>query len=182
MVGAMQITGYRNSENQAAQTMGKGARQISTGMAQSVEIDNYMTLYDANKRKGQARIQGLPISVARPIPGMTLRGSMGMDGTVHSRRWPQMPVGSAAWADHWTDWRGVLAFAPSAAIDDWNSIEYEVDRSGRSPYKRLDTDEFPIASARSQSGNAFGMAAGAVVFCVAVVPLLATVLISGSAA
>ena len=140
--------------------------------------------------------------MARPIPGVTWRSSVG--GTVHSTRWAtpsraqargaQVVAADTRWNGRmgWSTGRiggGALAFAPSAAIDAWNSIEYEVDRSGRRHYKRFDTEKFLIDSARSQSGNAVGMAAGAalgvgaaVVFGVAGAPLLAVVLIGGLAA
>ena len=44
VVGAMQITSYLSSEHQAARAMERWARQISTGVAQSVKINDYMTL------------------------------------------------------------------------------------------------------------------------------------------
>jgi hypothetical protein len=70
---------------------------------------------------------------------------------------------------------GVLTFAPSAALDVYNSIER--DMSGDMRFNR---QKFMIASAKSQSGNLLGMAgaalaiAGAGVFATAVVGVTLT--------
>jgi hypothetical protein len=72
---------------------------------------------------------------------------------------------------------GVLTFAPSAALDVYNSIER--DMSGDMRFNR---QKFVIASAKSQSGNLLGLVGEAVAgVVVAAAPVILVTLIGGVA-
>jgi hypothetical protein len=173
---ALKQAGNAHLEKSTADALREAARRIETGAARSIKINEYMTLYNANKPgKGRPRprirIRGMPIQVVTPAlsPGMrTAASGVGVNAAMRSTEMLKAQrLGGLAASSHWTSKAaflngkvggGVLTFAPSAAIDIYNSIER--DMSGDMRFNR---QKFVIASAKSQSGNLLGMAGGAVV-------------------
>jgi hypothetical protein len=98
----------------------------------------------------QWRVNGAATSSTLKVRGMTsqqLRQSailVGQERLPASMRWAGTKVGG-----------GVLAFAPSAALDLYQSVE--VDAFGR---RQVNWTQFGVASAKSQSGNALGFFTG----------------------
>lgn len=150
------------------------ARTIESGAAKTVKINPYMTLYNANKSgKGRPRprlrITGMPMQVVTPALGPGARlgafgasGAMRMTDTLKAQK-----LGALASDAHWTGKAaflngkiggGILTFAPSAALDVYNSIEWDLGGDWR-----FNRQTFVIASAKSQSGNLMGLVGGAVV-------------------
>lgn len=159
-----------------ADALRAAALQVESGAVQSVKINGYMTLYNANKSgKGRprprVRIRGLPMQVITPALSQGMRAAaMGMGASAVMRSTEMVKVqrlaGLAA-SSHWTGQAaflngkmggGVLTFAPSAALDAYQSIER--DMAGDLRFNR---QKFMIASAKSQSGNLLGLAGGSLV-------------------
>jgi hypothetical protein len=165
-----------------------------------------MTLYNANKSgKGpprpRLRIQGLPMQVITPALGPGARMAA-QHGSTSARALAlggkeTQHLGKFAASQHWSSagsllngkmGTGVLTFAPSAALDAYNS--FEQDLRGDS---RFNWQKFGVASAKSQSGNLLGLAGGAGAGVIAVkglalagiafagAPLILVVLASGVA-
>jgi hypothetical protein len=192
--GTAQVALQRTTQLQTMASLKAGAQRVASGGARTVVINEHMELYNANHGKGRPRvrlrIRGLKIAVLEPIaPEEAWRA--GAKGAVQSMRWAQ-PVGAEmraagmiagntkwgsslgklAWAT--TKWGGgVLAFAPSLALDTYNSVQTQVDASGQRHVK-FDSHGFAVRSATSQSGNALGFAAGVGVGILAGAALAAT--------
>ncbi|MCW7540922.1 hypothetical protein OOT46_24170 [Aquabacterium sp. A7-Y] len=183
-LGAAQTAAYLGMQGQTASRLAAGAQQIASGAARTIRINSFIELYNANQGKGRPRlrlrIRGLPVTVATPIAGFASWRS-NAKGTVHSTRWAnptgqQMrSAGVVAAETRWTrsmGWAtgkvgtGLVTFAPTAALDAWNSVEFDIDAAGQRRFRSFDTHKFLISSARNQSGNAAGLAAS-----VASVPL-----------
>jgi hypothetical protein len=132
-----------------------------------------MVLYNANKSgKGPARprlrIQGLPLQVITPALGPGARMAA-QHGSTSARALAlggkeTQHLGKFAASQHWSSagsllngkmGTGILTFAPSAALDVYNS--FEQDLRGDS---RFNWQKFGVASAKSQSGNLLGLAGG----------------------
>ena len=134
-----------------------------------------MTLYNANKSgKGsprpRLRIQGLPMQVITPAlaPGARMAAQYGSTSarTLTLGGKETQHLGKFAASQHWSSagallngkmGTGVLTFAPSAALDVYNS--FEQDLRGDS---RFNWQKFGVASAKSQSANLLGLAAGTI--------------------
>ncbi len=159
--------------------MQAGLAAINAGGAQRVRLSPHMELYNAAERgqrpRVRLRIRGLPIQVInRAIPGTggpatqwrangsgtsaTLRGS---SMSAQQMRNAAVMAGEQrlpAWL-RWTQGRtgsGVLAFAPTAALDLVGSIDVDQASGQRSFNGR----RFLVQSAGSQSGNLAGFAGG----------------------
>jgi hypothetical protein len=156
-------------------------RAMKPGASSSVKINQYMTLHNGNKTvKGRPRprlrISGLPMQVITPALGEGARmaaqyGSASAralgTGALEAKR-----LGKFAAGQHWSKvassmnghWGGgLLAFAPSAAIDAYKNVS----RDMQGDFK-FNSNQFWIDSAKSQSGNAAGFATGLAVELVAV--------------
>ncbi len=155
--------------------------RIAAGTLRSARINAHMTLYNANQGKGRPRVRvrvtNLPVKVMTPIGLANGAWRTNRAGTTHSAAWrdpsPATVNRAAAVASEmswnarmgWLTGRtgtGIITFAPTAAIDAWNSAEWDVDTAGRRHYQRMDWDEFAVRSARNQSGNVVGVVAGTV--------------------
>ncbi|OWQ45473.1 hypothetical protein CDL60_19730 [Roseateles noduli] len=175
-LAATQAVAYGGVQGQTAVRLNAAASQIASGAAKSVRINDFMDLYNANQGKGRPRlrlrIRNLPVTVAAPIAGASWRTNA--KGTTHSTRWASpsaaqvkgagVAAAETKWARSmgWSSGKvgtGLITFAPTAALDAWSSIEFDVDASGRRQLRSFDTNKFLVTSARNQSGNAVGLAA-----------------------
>lgn len=172
-LNAVKQAGNASIQKITSEALRAAARRIEAGAARSIKINEYMTLYNANKTgKGRPRprirISGLPMQIVTPAldQGMrTAASGVGHNAAMRStERLKAQRLGTLAASRHWTSHAaflngrvggGVLTFAPSAALDIYNSIER--DMSGNTRFNR---QRFLIASAKSQSGNLLGMAGG----------------------
>ena len=157
-------------------TVGKladGAEKVAAG-AKRVVINEFMELYNANTGKGRPRIRlrirGMKISVLEPIAAEDAWRA-GQKGAVMSAKWAGVEARAAAvgnlaakarWGGSlgklaWTTTKvggGVLAFAPSAAIDAYKDLHFAVDAHGRRQLTGM--HHFLVDEATNQSGNAVG--------------------------
>lgn len=175
-LAAAQTANFLGAQSQTASRLNSAAQQISSGAARTIRINQFMDLYNANQGKGaprlRLRIRNLPVTVASPIPTADWRTNA--KGNTHSTRWAKPTPGQVAgagivaaesrWAQRmgWASGKmgtGVITFAPTAALDAWSSIEFDLDASGQRHIRSFDTKKFLVTSARNQSGNALGLAA-----------------------
>ena len=166
-------------EKHVARKLQEGLKSIREGRAQRVPLSPHMELYNSAQGRQaprvRLRIRGVPLQIIRraipaiggpvtqwrvngPGTAATLKGSTMtaqqirnaavMAGEQHLPgllRWTQGRVGT-----------GVLAFAPSAALDLYNAID--TDLAGRPV--NFNGRRFLVDSARSQSGNLVGLGGG----------------------
>jgi hypothetical protein len=175
---AANANALRKAVNASVGTRTTGAvlaamRTIESGATGNIRINQYMTLYNANNKAKRGpiprmRVVGLPTQVVMPALGLGAqewRGGIraGMAGQEGALRATQ--AGKLTSNAHWSSggrflnsgWGGgVLTFAPSAAIDLYNSVDR--DMSGN---RTMNWKKFAIASVKSQSGNLLGVGAGA---------------------
>jgi hypothetical protein len=175
-LAAAQTAAMMGMQGQTAARLNEASRQIATGASRTVRINQFMDLYNANQGKGaprlRLRIRNLPVTVAAPIPGAQWRTNG--KGTAHSTRWTTPTAnqvrgaGTVAAENRWArsmGWSsgklgtGLITFAPTAALDAWSSIEFDMNAAGKRHIRSFDTNKFLITSARNQSGNAVGLAA-----------------------
>lgn len=175
-LNALKQAGNGGIQKSTTEALQAAARRIEAGAARSIKINEYMTLYNANKTgKGRPRprirISNMPMQFVTPAldRGMRMAASgIGHNAAMRSTEMLKAQrLGTLAASRHWTSHAaflngrvggGVLTFAPSAALDIYNSIES--DMSGNTRFNR---QRFLIASAKSQSGNLLGMVGGAIV-------------------
>ena len=160
-------------QGKAAAALKAGAQKIAAGAASRIKINQYMTLYNANRGKGaprpRIRIQGLPLQVISPALGQGARlAAMGGSASMRSGAITAQNLqrqGKLATTHHWSGpgsrfnariGTGILTFAPSAAIDIYNSFEQDLRGDSRFNWQKL-----AVASAKSQSGNLAGLIGGA---------------------
>jgi len=176
-----------------------GLKAIEKGGAATVQINQYTTLYNANKSgKGaprpRIRFRGLPVQTVTEALGAEARAvayganaAMRTQQALRAAQIGQMAAslnasGKPAYWGKLSRGGGVLTFAPSAAIDLNNNISRDlqgnVNFNGRG---------FVKDSVKSQSGNILGAlaTAGVTVFAGGVVlagaPLIITALLAGVA-
>ncbi len=167
------------AERDIATRLREGIEALRSGHAQRVRLSPTLELYNTASRRRQPvvrlRVRGLPITVVqqsvpaiggaqnqwRPNPSQNA-------STLPTRNMTAQQMRNAAVlaADHgqpgWLRWSqgrvggGVLAFAPSAALDLYNATEVDL----RSREFSFNGRQFLVDSARSQSGNAVGFAGG----------------------
>lgn len=177
IAGALQGLGERSGRALLAQ----GTQDILAGRRQSVRLSPNIELYNAaNPRQRpriRLRVRGLPLTrVQAMVPttggpashwrvgGSGAVGSLRVQGmTAHQMHNTAVMVGENRLPGilRWTSGKvggGVLAFAPSAALDAYNAIE--TDAQGN---RSFNSRQFAVDSAKSQSGNAVGFIAGAAV-------------------
>jgi len=174
--GALRQAAHARIEKATAEALRAAVIQVESGTVLSVKINEYMTLYNANKSgqgrpRPRIRIRGLPIQVITPALGQSMRtAAMGMGANAVLRSTDMLKVqrlaGLAA-NSHWTGQAafltgkmggGVLTFAPSAALDVYHSLERDLAGD-----LRFNRQKFVMASAKSQSGNLLGLAGGSLV-------------------
>ena len=184
-LAAAQTATMMGMQGQTAARLSTAAQQVASGASRTVRINQFMDLYNANQGKGlprlRLRIRNLPLTVAAPIPGAQWRTNA--KGTTHSTRWAAPTAsqvkgaGAVAAESRWArsmGWStgklgtGLITFAPTAALDAWSSIEFDLDANGKRHIRSFDTNKFLVASARNQSGNALGLAASVAAVPVAV--------------
>ena len=195
---AAQAASFARSQVQAsAGVMDRALQAVRSGAAKVVKINEFIEIYNANSGKGRPRprlrIRGMPMKVVQAATaGTGMAGAWrAQSGGRASAPWKQpnaaaarslrVAAADARWGGGRWGWTsrmpgaGILTFAPSAAIDAANSIQYSVDAQGRKHMSGFDTDKFIVASAKSQSGNALGMLAGmgAAAGAVLILPALA---------
>lgn len=190
-INALKQAGNALYQKSTIDALQAAARRIESGAAISIKINEYMTLYNANRSgrgrpRPRVRISGMPMRVITPALGQGMRAAasganaaMKATDLLAARR-----LGNMAAASHWTSKAaflngkiggGILTFAPSAALDIYSSVER--DMAGDMRFNR---NKFLIASAKSQSGNLLGMAGGALaaagagVFAIAIVGVTLT--------
>lgn len=151
----------------------EGAEKVAAG-AKRVVINEFMELYNANTGKGRPRIRlrirGMKVTMLEPIAAEDAWRA-GQKGAVMSARWAGIEARAAAvggvaararWGAGlgklaWTTTKvggGVLAFAPTAAIDAYKDLHYSVDSHGRRQLTGV--HNFLVHEAANQSGNAVG--------------------------
>lgn len=175
-----------------------GAQKILSGQSNSVRINPYVTLYNANtsgkgRPRPKIRITNMPIETVQPA-------LLGQNGRINART--QVASASVKNANvkglapkvsplsrmHIRGGMGpaVLTFAPSLVLDTVDSIQR--DTNGK---LKFDARRFAISSARSQSGNLAGaiastITAGGIAMvsaaAAATAPAIIVVLIAGLAA
>jgi len=175
------------AERDLATRLREGIQAILSGTTNRVRLSPTMELYStaAARRRPvvRLRVRGLPITVVRQ--SVPTRGGVQNQwrpnpsqnaSTLPTRNMTaqQMRNTAVLAADHsqpswlrWTQGRvggGVLAFAPSAALDLYNATEVDL---GTREFN-FNGKQFWVASARSQTGNAMGFAAGALAVTAAV--------------
>lgn len=156
----------------------RGVAAILSRQAQRVVLAPGVELYNAAQHRQpprvRLRVRNLPIADIRamvpatggPVTQWRMNGaatvsSLKVQGmTSQQLRQTAVLVGQERMpaALRWTGGKvggGVLAFAPSAALDLYQSVE--VDAFGR---RQVNWQQFGIASAKSQSGNAAGFFTG----------------------
>ena len=79
-----------------------------------------------------------------------------------------MAAADARWARYagWATGKagaGVLTFAPTLALDTYNSVQFELDATGNWRAAGFGSHKFLVDSAKSQSGNALGLGASVAV-------------------
>lgn len=174
------------AERDLATGLREGIEAIRSGQAQRVRLSPLMELYNTASARRQPvvrlRVRGLPITVVQQsIPAASGPQSQWRPNpsqnasTLPARNMTAQQIRNAAVlaADHgqpgwlrWTQGRvggGVLAFAPSAALDIYNATEVDLHAREFSFNGR----QFLVDSARSQSGNLAGFAGGAMAVVVA---------------
>jgi hypothetical protein len=143
-----------------------------------ITLESFKIGKGGDLRKGAAikvRIKGLPMTVMHALPAPVVMKAGGQFGSM--RVSPANPRAMVSAGDAITNTRrqsstflrmagakgmpGILAFGPSAVIDLANSVEKSGDTS------TVNWRGFAVRSASSQSGNAAGFAAGAIVTGVA---------------
>jgi hypothetical protein len=168
------------NERDVARLLQEGLKSIREGRAQRVRLSAHMELYNSAQGRQaprvRLRVRGLPLQViSRAIPasgGPVTQWRMNGPQTAATLKGPSMTAqqmrNTAVMAGEqrlpgmlrWTQGRvgtGVLAFAPSAALDLYNATEVDLGSRQFSFNGR----QFLTDSARSQSGNAVGLAGGA---------------------
>lgn len=173
------------AERDLATRLREGIQAILGGTTTRVRLSPTMELYStaAARRRPvvRLRVRGLPIAVVRQsIPALggvqnQWRPNPSQNASTlptRSMTAQQMRNAAVLAADHgqpswlrWTQGRvggGVLAFAPSAALDLYNATEVDL----RSREFSFNGRQFMVDSARSQSGNAVGFAGGLVAVAV----------------
>lgn len=169
-----------------------GFKSLTSGTASSViRLGPHITIEPRNIGKGgdlrkgarmMVRIRGLPMTVVHSLPAPIISKAGGEFGAIRvgARDLARMELAGAAIADarfqsvsalRGASTRfggGVLAFGPSAVIDMYNSARYENGALS------VDWRGFAMKSARSQSGNLIGAAAGSGVAGIAVAFALIT--------
>lgn len=168
------------NEADVARRLREGIAAIRAGRVQRVTLSPHMELYNSAQGRQaprvRLRIRGLPLQViSRAIPGTggpVTQWRLNGPGTAATLKGGTMTAqqmrNAAVMAGEqrlptmlrWTQGRlgtGVLAFAPSAALDLYNATE--VDLAGRDI--NFNGRQFLVDSARSQSGNALGVLGGA---------------------
>ena len=177
-LGAAQAVAYAGVQGQTAARLQAAAAKVASGASRVVRINEFMDLYNANMGKGRPRlrlrIRNLPLTVASPIPGAWRTNG---PGTAHSTKWAQpngqqvkaagVVAAESRWARSmaWSGGKvgtGLITFAPTAALDAWSSIEFDLDAAGRRRIRSFDTNKFLVTSARNQSGNVAGLAASVI--------------------
>jgi hypothetical protein len=171
-LNAIKLAGNAAVQTGTTEALQAAARKIESGASRSIKINEYMTLYNANKSgKGRprprVRISGMPMRVISPALNQGMRAAAsGANAAMKSADLlAARKMGNLASANHWTSKAaffngkiggGILTFAPSAALDIYSSIER--DMAGDLRFNR---NKFLIASAKSQSGNLLGLVGGA---------------------
>jgi len=175
------------AERDLATRLREGIQAILSGTTNRVRLSPTMELYNTaaarHPPRVRLRVRGLPITVVRlSVPA--LGGAQNQWRPNPSRNASTLPTGkmtaqqlrnaAVMAADHgqpsllrWTQGRvggGVLAFAPSAALDLYNATEVDL---GTREFN-VNGRQFLVASARSQSGNAVGFGFGALAVTAAV--------------
>jgi len=155
-----------------------GFRTLLAGDTTHIKLNQYVSIQskkiarDGTLRRGaaiHARVQGMPTRVIQRIDNVFQPKQSGTVGAVRvsARNMAQLERASIAVADariHTSQWLrragagggAVLAFGPSAAFDFYDAY---TGNSGTGNVAR----DFAVRSARSQSGNLVGYAAGAIV-------------------
>ena len=174
------------AEHDIATRLREGVEALRSGRAQRVRLSPMMELYNTATARRQPvvrlRVRGLPIAmVQQSIPAVGGPQSQWRPNpsqsasTLPARNMTAQQIRNAAVlaADHgqpgwlrWTQGRvgsGVLAFAPSAALDIYNATDVDL----RTREFSFNGRQFLVDSARSQSGNLAGFAGGAVAVVVA---------------
>ena len=169
------------AERDLAKGLREGIQAILAGTTNRVRLSPTMELYNTAAARRppvvRLRVRGLPITVVRqsilalggaqnqwrPNPSQNANTPPTRNMTAQ-----QMRNAGVMAADHgqpswlrWTQGRvggGVLAFAPSAALDLYNATEVDL----RTREFSFNGRQFLVDSARSQSGNAVGFAGGLV--------------------
>lgn len=179
---AAQAAAFARSQAQAsAGAMDRALQAVRSGAAKAVKLNEFIEIYNANTGKGRPRprlrIRGLPMKVIQAAAaGGTAAGTWrAQSGGRVSAPWKQpnaavsRALGAAAADARWGGGRwgwtsrmpgaGILTFAPSAAIDAVNSLQYSTTAKGQQQLSGFDTHKFVVNSAKSQSGNMLGMLA-----------------------
>ena len=157
----------------------EGIEKIRSGQASRVRLSPMLELYNTAKPGKRPvvrlRVRGLPVTVVQQsIPALggpqnQWRPNPSQNAsTLPTRNMTAQQMRNAAilGAEHaqpawlrWTQGRvggGVLAFAPSAALDLYNATQVDL----QSREFNFNGRQFLVDSARSQSGNAVGFAGG----------------------
>ena len=179
---AAQAASFARSQVQAsAGVMDRALQAVRSGAAKVVKINEFIEIYNANTGKGRPRprlrIRGMPMKVVQAAAaGTSAAGTWrSQSGGRVSAPWKQpnaavsRALGAAAADARWGGGRwgwtsrmpgaGILTFAPSAAIDAVNSLQYSTNAQGQRQLSGFDTHKFVVSSAKSQSGNMLGMLA-----------------------
>ncbi len=174
------------AERDLATRLREGIETIRSGAANRVRLTPMLELYNTARPQRppvvRLRVRGLPITVLQQsIPALggvqsQWRANPSQQAsTLPTRNMTSQQVrntallaaehGQPAWL-RWTQGRvggGVLAFAPSAAIDLYNATDVDLRRREFNFNGR----QFLVESARSQTGNLAGFAGGAIAVVVA---------------
>jgi hypothetical protein len=184
------------ADKRASDALQAAVRAMKPGASSSVKINQYMTPYNGNKTgKGRPRprlrISGLPMQVITPALGegarMAAQYGSASARALGTSALEAKRLGKFAAGQHWSKvassmnghWGGgVLAFAPSAALDVYKNVSRDLQGD-----LKFDGNQFVIDSAKSQSGNAAGFFTGLAIGVVfgASAPVIIVGLVAGVA-
>lgn len=175
-------TAHAAHASQTRKAIEAAARKITTGTSGSLRINSHIAIYNGNttskgRPRPKIRISNMPVKTVQP--------SLGPHATYNPRaeiirealknvKTQDLAMRTSPLKRTYLTSRfssGMITFAPSAAIDLWNSIGRDTNGS-----LHFDARNFTLASARSQSGNLLGFTGGILIAPLAAGPISAAVL------
>lgn len=197
ILGNTKAVGDAIASKRTADAIKAGLEAIETGKRTTVQINQYTTLYNANKSgKGaprpRIRFRGLPVKVVAEAlevgvraaahgPNAAMRVNQALQAArIGGLAAAHTSAGKPAFWGKMTRGGGILTFGPSAAIDLNNNISRDIQGN-----INFNGRGFVKDSLKSQSGNLLGYGVGlgagavAVAFGVAGAPVILIVLFAG---
>jgi hypothetical protein len=143
-----------------------GAQKVVSGAQQSVRINAYITVYNANttgkgRPRPKLRIQNMPLQVVQPAVSPQAKYNTRSQTTTEAlknAKTRDLAMRTSSLRRVYLAGKlgtGVITFAPSLVMDLYENISRDTNGA-----LKFDSHQFALASARSQSTNAVGLAGG----------------------